>query len=441
MFRVHTRKLVEENISVALDAIKSRAGPVMGATLVVEELEKILAFNNKPTLLSNHTEAARFALGVGPVSLLGGDYESDRKRNDLKLVYGSYVAESYLNGLMKESQLMSLNHLKNIFGLSKTEADSIKLEVTTEFYHLTLFQAVASGALDAADSKAAFLQNLREDLYFNPDKATEVHKEIYRQKLQQSVADGELEEAHVAALLRLRVLLCIPQKTVEEAHAEICGSLFKKVAKEASSASVDGDDLEDSVFDIDIAGGGVEDYMDDGIEEEEDHGYPDDSSDNDDGDDTSDDDSNDEDYSHGGDTEFPLVLHVDVGKGQVFEIRCPFCYQLKVNVNPFAKVDGIFPIDYGDILVRCCNKFGVEFHFRDGGCSRSVVDRRDRRIHFDVKYRLNTLNAFSMTCPLCETVHRPQTLHDELVTVKVSCCRASFTLTDTDQLQTSDSAR
>lgn len=54
-------------------------------------------------------------------------------------------------------------------------------------------------------------------------------KEIYRQKLQQCVADGELNEEDVAFLLRLRVMFCIPQKTVEAAHADICGSLFEKV--------------------------------------------------------------------------------------------------------------------------------------------------------------------------------------------------------------------
>lgn len=53
--------------------------------------------------------------------------------------------------------------------------------------------------------------------------------EIYRQKLQQSVADGELTEDDVAALLRLRVMLCVPQQTVEAAHSDICGTLFEKV--------------------------------------------------------------------------------------------------------------------------------------------------------------------------------------------------------------------
>jgi hypothetical protein len=54
-------------------------------------------------------------------------------------------------------------------------------------------------------------------------------QEIYRQKLEQCVADGELDENDVSALLRLRVMLCIPQQTVEAAHSDICGSLFEKV--------------------------------------------------------------------------------------------------------------------------------------------------------------------------------------------------------------------
>lgn len=38
---------------------------------VVEELDKILAFNNKLISLKNHADAESFALGVGPVSLVG----------------------------------------------------------------------------------------------------------------------------------------------------------------------------------------------------------------------------------------------------------------------------------------------------------------------------------------------------------------------------------
>uniref|UniRef100_A0A0E0M934 Uncharacterized protein n=1 Tax=Oryza punctata TaxID=4537 RepID=A0A0E0M934_ORYPU len=65
--------------------------------------------------------------------------------------------------------------------------------------------------------------------------------DIYRQKLQQFVADGELNKDEVEALMAFQVRLCIPQETVDSVHSEICGKLFEKVVVEAIS-SVDGYD-------------------------------------------------------------------------------------------------------------------------------------------------------------------------------------------------------
>ncbi|XP_043703542.1 protein TIC110, chloroplastic [Telopea speciosissima] len=242
MFREHTRKLVEENISKALDILKSRTRAVRGTTEVVEVLDEVLAFNNLLMSLNKHPDAERFAPGVGPVSLIGGEYDGDRKMDDLKLLYRAYVVESLSSGRLEENKLVSLNHLKNIFGLGKREAEAIMVEVTSKIYRRRLAQSVSSGDLEAADSKAAFLQNLCDELHFDPQKASEIHNEIYRQKLQQSVADGELSEEDVAMLLRLRVMLCIPQSTVEAAHADICGSLFEKVVRDAVASGVDGYD-------------------------------------------------------------------------------------------------------------------------------------------------------------------------------------------------------
>ncbi|KAK9126786.1 hypothetical protein Scep_015632 [Stephania cephalantha] len=259
MFGEHTRKLVEENISTALSILKSRTRAATGVAQVIEELDKILAFNDRLISLRNHSDAGNFAPGVGPVSLLGGEYDGDRKMDDLKLLYRAYVAESLSSGRMEENKVLALNQLRNIFGLGKREAGAITVEVSSKVYRRRLSQAVSSGALEAADSKASFLQNICEELHFDPQKASEIHEEIYRQKLQQSVADGELSQDDVSALLRLRVMLCIPQKTVEAAHADICGSLFEKqgvvqdtntdgalsqVVREAIAAGVDGYDAD-----------------------------------------------------------------------------------------------------------------------------------------------------------------------------------------------------
>ncbi|KAJ0007478.1 hypothetical protein Pint_30706 [Pistacia integerrima] len=244
LFREHTRKLVEENIVAALNILKSRARTVKGVAQVVEELDKVLSFNNLLISLKEHPDADRFARGIGPVSLIGGEFEGDRKMDDLKLLHRAYVTDALSSGCMEENKIAALSQLRNIFGLGKREAEAIILDVTSKVYRKRLSQAVSSGDLGAAESKAAFLQNLCGELHFDPEKASEIHEEIYRQKLQQCVADGELDETDVAALLRLRVMLCIPQQTIEAAHEDICGSLFEKVVKDAIASGVDGYDAD-----------------------------------------------------------------------------------------------------------------------------------------------------------------------------------------------------
>ncbi|KAE8688829.1 TIC110 protein [Hibiscus syriacus] len=240
----HKRKLVEENIFVALQGLKSRGRTVGGVKQAVEELDKILSFNDLLTSLSKHLDADRFACGLGPVSLVGGEYDSDRKMDELKLLYRAYVTDSLSGGHMENHKLTALNQLRNILGLGKKEAEAIMLDVTSKVYQKRLSEGFQRGELEMADSKAAFLQNLCEELHFDPQKASEIHEEIYRKKLQQCVADGELDDSNVAALLKVRVSLCIPQQTVDAAHSDICGSLFEKAVKDAISSGVDGYDAD-----------------------------------------------------------------------------------------------------------------------------------------------------------------------------------------------------
>ncbi|KAL9316482.1 hypothetical protein ACSQ67_017483 [Phaseolus vulgaris] len=244
LFRAHARKLVEENISVAIGILKSRTRAGPGVSQAIAELDGVLEFNNSLISFKNHPNVDRFARGVGPVSLVGGEYDGDRKIEDLKLLYRAYVSDALSGGRLEDSKLAALNQLRNIFGLGKREAEAISLDITSKVYRKQLSQAAADGELDMADSKAAFLQNLCDQLHFDPQKASELHEEIYRQKLQKCVADGELSEEDVASLLRLRVMLCIPQQTVEAVHSDICGSMFEKVVKEAIASGVDGYDAE-----------------------------------------------------------------------------------------------------------------------------------------------------------------------------------------------------
>ncbi|XP_020867219.1 protein TIC110, chloroplastic isoform X2 [Arabidopsis lyrata subsp. lyrata] len=164
--------------------------------------------------------------------------------DDLKLLYRAYVTDALSGGRIAENKLVAMSQLRNILGLGKREAEAISVDVTSKAYRKRLANAVSNGDLEAQDSKAKYLQKLCEELHFDAQMAGAIHEEIYRQKLQQCVIDGELSDDNVAALLRLRVMLCIPQQTVETAHAEICGTIFEKVVREAISSGVDGYDAE-----------------------------------------------------------------------------------------------------------------------------------------------------------------------------------------------------
>ncbi|KAF3611373.1 hypothetical protein DY000_02044615 [Brassica cretica] len=244
LFREHTRAVAIENITSALGVLKSRTRAVKSMSLVVEELEKVLEFNNLLVSLKNHSEAANFARGVGPISLIGGESDFERRMDDLKLLYRAYVTDALSSGRIEENKLVAMSQLRNILGLGTQEAEAISVDVTSKAYRKRLANAFSSGDLEAQDSKAKYLQKLCEELHFDAQKASAIHEDIYRQKLQQCVTDGELSDDNVAALLRLRVMLCIPQQTIEAAHAEICGSIFEKVVREAISSGVDGYDAE-----------------------------------------------------------------------------------------------------------------------------------------------------------------------------------------------------
>lgn len=69
-----------------------------------------------------------------------------------------------------------MNQLRNIFGLGKREAETVVLDVTSKVYRKRLAESFTGGDLEAADSKAAFLQNLCDELHFDPQKASEIHE-------------------------------------------------------------------------------------------------------------------------------------------------------------------------------------------------------------------------------------------------------------------------
>eukprot|EP00249_Psilotum_nudum_P019718 c27384_g1_i1 orf=318-3365(-) len=244
MFRTYARKQIEENISIALDSLKSRAR-LKNISKVMEELEKLLSYNASLAAMDGKADISVLPPGIGPVSVIGGQFDNDRQMDELKQLYHIYLIEAFAGGQLDNNKAVALNLLKIAFALGNREAEEIMEEVTVKVYRKKLAQAAAVGGdLDKAPSKASYLQELCDCLHLDPEKAKQVHEDIYRQKLQQCLADDELSDDDVKALQRLHVLLCLPKETVDAAHATICGHLFEKVVDSAISAGVDGYDAD-----------------------------------------------------------------------------------------------------------------------------------------------------------------------------------------------------
>lgn len=73
-------------------------------------------------------------------------------------------------------QLAALTQLRNVFGMGKREAEEITIDVTSKVYRKHLSKAFSGGELEKAGSKAAFLQNLCDELHFDPQKACKIHE-------------------------------------------------------------------------------------------------------------------------------------------------------------------------------------------------------------------------------------------------------------------------
>ncbi|CAI5964990.1 unnamed protein product [Closterium sp. NIES-64] len=248
MVRAEARKRVEEYINEALEVLKARTR-VKDTAKVVDDLDAMRAYNAHLAALTKAAAPDDLLPGIGPVSVFGGGYDTDRQMDDLKLLYKTYLSEALNAPRLTSAQTEALAELRNTFGMGKREAEEASDEVTRKVYRRKLANLVTGGELDRAASKAEVLQELCDSLKFDPEKAAQIHEEIYRQKLQQCLADKSLSDEDVSALNRLRVLLCVPKSAVDKAHGDICGGIFTKVVDDAIGAGIDGydGDMRDAV--------------------------------------------------------------------------------------------------------------------------------------------------------------------------------------------------
>jgi len=235
------RDRVENRVEAASEVLKAsgrtRSKDVTGA---VSALHEVLAYNAAMTQLKESAEASNLAPGVGPVTLWGGRIHSANRTDDLVSLYRMFLAEGIKDGTFTEKQLAELKSLQKLFGLGSKEADAVTMDVQTKVYRNALRRAVSSGSLEAAESKAVFLTDMCEKLRFPGDAAAGVHSEIYKQKLDSMLEKKRLTDEDEKELVKMRVLLCIPESTVKEAHKERCGAIFRATLEKALQSGIDG---------------------------------------------------------------------------------------------------------------------------------------------------------------------------------------------------------
>jgi hypothetical protein len=204
------------------------------------QLDELLAYNKgRMAILSAH-DRTTLPPGFGPANLSGGEFDNDRKMEDLKLLYRTYLGDALETGELTSAKSDALQQLKTVFGMGTRETESVTEETTARVYRKLLSDKVKSGELEAAPSKADFLQDLCDKLQFDPVVASRVHEDIYRQKIENVSATGSVSEEDSSALLRLRVLLCIPKKVVRDASLDILGKVFRVTVDDALSATAGG---------------------------------------------------------------------------------------------------------------------------------------------------------------------------------------------------------
>ena len=149
------------------------------------------------------------------------------------------------DGVFSDSLASDAKELRFLVGMGPKEAETIEGSVKEAAYKNLLREAVTSGALDAAASKAEMLGELVEKVQWDSEAALALHESLYRQKLSSFLDKKSITDAEDAELARLQKLLCVPNDVRDAIHKELCGDIFSKIVSNALAAGVDRFSMDD----------------------------------------------------------------------------------------------------------------------------------------------------------------------------------------------------
>jgi hypothetical protein len=244
------RGRVEAAVAKAHEGLRARTR-ARDVSTSMAELGGIVDLNRSLKALADGTASQGHAMppGLGPVNLFGGAYDADGKMGELRDLFRMYVAENIKDGQFSDDALARAGDLRLCFALGVKEADAIVSDVSTKVYRIVLKKALADGSLAAAASPARALGAMCDALRFPPQSAEAVHLELYRTRLEEAVAGGQLSESDDTDVATTRRLLCVSPAADRAARKELCGEVWKKVLALALGAGPDGfsTDLRDKV--------------------------------------------------------------------------------------------------------------------------------------------------------------------------------------------------
>jgi hypothetical protein len=179
--------------------------------------------------------------GLGAATVAGGPLAGGPKASALSGLYRAWLEDALTGegGAWSADLSTEASALATALALTPTDAARIREGVAARAYKASLRAEVASGRLDGAPSKAAVLGALCERFGFDPAAAADMHRTIYRQKVDTLLAKGSLTDADAATLDRLRVLLCVPRPDVEAVQADTAGKIYAAAVADALAAGAD----------------------------------------------------------------------------------------------------------------------------------------------------------------------------------------------------------
>ncbi len=266
-----------------------------------QQLKQVLAFNRALGTLANDPDLIK---GLNQVAVMGTRYEEAATRADLKELLRIYLEETLAkDGAFTDSLEADVKDLAFVMGLSSKEVEAVRGEVVSKMYRKLLRQEVQSGRLEAAESPATVLQMLCDKVHYAPQQAAELHRGLYRQKLESMLEKNKLTgmvggcgcgcgcvkcgawccgcvgvlytirswscqgtpcnatythvllftythhthhtEEDQEELAKLRKLLCIPKADRDLVHLELCGKIYRTVVEAAVSTGIDGFDSDE----------------------------------------------------------------------------------------------------------------------------------------------------------------------------------------------------